>query len=119
MSSRKVLVIGGRGYFGQLLVDDLLRNTDCELTALALVSWVGHDWGAVGVEVSGAARRRAYVIADSHAERIAVMPASVMAAMLVAGIPHRGLISYEGWMGREQLRAECENRGFRLVVEEA
>ncbi len=27
-----MLVIGGRGYFGQLLVDDLLRNTDCELT---------------------------------------------------------------------------------------
>ncbi len=32
MSSEKVLVIAGRGYFGQLLIDDLLRNTDCELT---------------------------------------------------------------------------------------
>src|SRR5437660_12049440 len=32
MSSRKVLVIGGTGYFGRLLIDDLLRNTDCDLT---------------------------------------------------------------------------------------
>ena len=32
MSSEKVLVIAGRGYVGQLLIDDLLRNTDCELT---------------------------------------------------------------------------------------
>jgi len=32
MSSEKVLVIAGRGYFGQPLIDDLLRKTDCELT---------------------------------------------------------------------------------------
>lgn len=87
--------------------------------ALALSSWVGHDWGAVGVEVSGPVSRRAYVIADSHAGRIAVMPASVMAAILLAGAPHRGLVSYKDWMSREQLRAECEKRGFRFLVEDA
>ena len=87
--------------------------------ALVLSSWIGHDWGAVGVEVSGAVTRRAYVIADSQAERIAVMPASVMAVMLLAGIPHRGPVSYKDWMTREQLHAECEKRGFRLVVEDA
>jgi saccharopine dehydrogenase-like NADP-dependent oxidoreductase len=27
----KILVIGGRGYFGRLLIDDLLRNTNSEL----------------------------------------------------------------------------------------
>ena len=59
------------------------------------------------------------MIADSQAERIAVMPASVMAVMLLAGIPHRGPVSYKDWMTREQLHAECEKRGFRLVVEDA
>jgi hypothetical protein len=105
----------------------LLRRTRLNWTswsglfqrALALLSWIGHDWGAIGVEVSGTARRRAYVIAHSHAERIAVMPASVMAAMLLAGIPHRGLVSYKDWISREQLRAECEKRDFRFVVEDA
>src|SRR5215510_92672 len=27
----KILVIGGRGYFGRLLIDDLIRNTNSEL----------------------------------------------------------------------------------------
>src|SRR5215510_604831 len=31
MASRKVLVIGGSGFFGSLLVDDLRRHVDCEL----------------------------------------------------------------------------------------
>src|SRR5262245_56272349 len=32
MSSQRVLVVGGRGYFGQLLIDDLLSNVDCDVT---------------------------------------------------------------------------------------
>src|SRR5205809_3529288 len=32
MNRQKVLIIGGRGYFGRLLIDDLTRHTDCELT---------------------------------------------------------------------------------------
>jgi len=86
---------------------------------LGLFGWMGHDWGAIGVEVSGAVRRRAYIVADSRAERIAVLPASVMAARLLADVPYRGLVSYRDWLSGEQLRAECEKRGFRLVVEDA
>jgi len=86
---------------------------------LGLFGWMGHDWGAIGVEVSGAVRRRAYIVADSRAERIAVLPASVMAARLLADVPYRGLVSYRDWLSEEQLRAECEKRGFRLVVEDA
>jgi len=29
--NRNVLVVGGRGYFGRLLIDDLLRHTNCAL----------------------------------------------------------------------------------------
>jgi len=85
--------------------------------AAGLLSWVGHDWGAIGVEVSGAVVRRACIVADSHGERIAVMPASVMAVALSSGVQRSGLISYTGWLTEEQLRRECEKRGFRLVVE--
>ena len=84
----------------------------------ALLSWLGHDWGAIGVEVSGSARRRACIVADSRGQRIAVMPASVMTAALLSGASHRGLVSYSHWLTDEQLRSECEKRGFRLVVEE-
>jgi len=88
-------------------------------SAAALFSRVGHDWGGLGVEVSGSGIRRAFIIADSTAERIAVMPASVMTARLLSDAPHGGLISYAAWMTEEQLKVECERRAFRLVVEEA
>jgi nucleoside-diphosphate-sugar epimerase len=31
MISRKVLVVGAAGYFGRLLIDDLLRHSDCDV----------------------------------------------------------------------------------------
>ncbi len=42
-----------------------------------------------------------------------------MAARPLADVPYRGLVSYRDWLSEEQLRAECEKRGFRLVVEDA
>ena len=87
--------------------------------AAGLLSWIGHDWGAIGVEVKAAAVRRACIVADSHGERIAVMPACVMAAALSSGVQYAGLISYSGWLSEAQLRRECDKRGFRLVVEAA
>jgi saccharopine dehydrogenase-like NADP-dependent oxidoreductase len=85
---------------------------------LALFSWMGHYSGAIGVEVSGSARRRVSVVADTLAERIAVMPASVMTDMLLSGSRHRGLVSYADWLTEGQLRHECGKRGFKLHVEE-
>jgi hypothetical protein len=86
--------------------------------AVALLSWLGHDWGAIGVEVSGGGRRRACIVADSRAERIAVMPASVMTGKLLSGGSYRGLVSYTDWLSEEQLRNECARRKFRLVLED-
>jgi short subunit dehydrogenase-like uncharacterized protein len=31
MEHKKVLIVGGTGYFGLLLIDDLLRHSDCDL----------------------------------------------------------------------------------------
>jgi hypothetical protein len=42
-----------------------------------------------------------------------------MAAALLSGVQYSGLISYSGWLSEEQLRRECDKRGFRLVVEAA
>ena len=84
----------------------------------ALLSWIGHDWGAIGVEVSGSAKRRVSIVADSGGERIAVMPASVMAAALASGRQYCGLVSHADWLTIEELRSECEKRSFRLIVEE-
>jgi len=84
----------------------------------ALLSWIGHDSGGIGVEITGSVRRRASIVAKSRGERIAVMPASVMAAALVAGSEHHGLVSHYDWLTPEQLQSECERRDFRLVVED-
>jgi len=86
--------------------------------AAALFSFMGHDWGAIGVEVRGSAARRAVIMAESRAERIAVMPASVMAVELLSGVPHRGLVSYVNWLTEDRLRQECEKRNFRFILEE-
>src|SRR5262249_22727478 len=85
--------------------------------AMGLLSWIGHDWGGIGVEVSGDIIQRAYVIADSRAERIAVMPACVMTAAFLCGVENPGVNSYNAWLTEDELRVECERRGFRLVVE--
>ncbi len=84
----------------------------------ALLSWMGHSYGGIGVEVAGSKRRRVSIISDLTAERMAVMPASVMTAFLLSGATHRGLVSPADWITRDRLQTECTKRGFRLIVEE-
>ena len=84
----------------------------------ALLSWMGHSYGGVGVEVIGSKRRRVSLVADVTAERMAVMPASIMTSFLLSGAPYRGLVSPADWITRDQLVTECKKRGFRLTVEE-
>jgi hypothetical protein len=87
--------------------------------AAAVMGFIGHDWGGVGVEAAGRnGRRRVSVIANSGGQRIAVMPASVMTSSLLSGCTHKGLVSAADWLTREQLTEECNKRGFRLIVEE-
>jgi hypothetical protein len=88
--------------------------------AAASLGFIGHDWGGLGVEVLGAdSRRRVSIVADSGGQSIAIMPASVMAASLLSGrAEKRGLVSPADWLTPDQLKEECEKRGFRLIVEE-
>ncbi len=87
----------------------------------ALLSWIGHDAGALGVEVTGDGKTRACIVATSRGERMAVMPASVMTGLLLSGSAGRnapgGLVSWTDWLTEEQLQSECAKRGFRLSVE--
>jgi hypothetical protein len=84
----------------------------------ALLSWIGHDWGAVGVEVHGSKRCRATVVAETHAPRLAVMPAAVTAISLLSRPEqYRGLVSHADWISTEQLNEECRKRGFTLTME--
>jgi hypothetical protein len=84
----------------------------------ALLSWLGHDYGSIGVEVTGSVRRKASIVADFKAERMAVMPASIMTTLLLSDTQHRGLVSPANWLTRDQLLTECTKRGFRLILEE-
>ena len=85
----------------------------------SLMSFMGHDWGAVGVEVAGPVTRRVSVVARSAAQRIAVMPAVIMTNLLISGAAPYGLVSPATWLTKEELRIQCENRGFELIVEES
>jgi hypothetical protein len=87
--------------------------------AAGLLGWLGHDWGAVGVEVQGSSRCRVTILAEANAPRLAVLPASVTAmSLLSSGEPrHRGALSHADWITAEQLNEECRKRGFTLSVE--
>ena len=85
---------------------------------------IGHDWGALGVEVHGtrdSAERciRICLVADSQGQRIPVMPASVMCQRLLHSIGKElsGLIPFDSWIDRNELEDECARRGYRLLVE--
>lgn len=84
----------------------------------AWCSFLGHDSGAIGVEVTGPAKRRVSLVALKEGQRIAAMPASIMTRLLLSGSKHQGLVSHANWLTCEELRAESERRGFRLIVEE-
>ena len=85
----------------------------------SLLRFMGHDWGAVGVEVAGPVTRRVSVVARSSAQRIAVMPAVIMTNLLTSGAAPHGLVSPATWLTKEELRIQCEKRGFQLIVEES
>jgi hypothetical protein len=91
-------------------------------TAMGVLGFLGHDWGAVGVEVSGLkaglpVRRQACVLAESSGQRIPVMPAAVMAARLLSGgAVERGLIPVDRWLSGVELAVECDRRGLNLTV---
>jgi hypothetical protein len=86
--------------------------------AAALFSFLGHDWGAVGVQVTGSSARRVSIVAPTQGPRIAAMPAAVMTNLLLSGARFSGLVSHADWISWEELQAQCEKRGFQLVVEE-
>ena len=105
------------------MVRDWTRWTPVFRASMAVLGWMGHDWGAVGVKVTGtcAARplvRRACVVAERHGHRIPVMPAAIMAADLLAGRVHGGLVPVDRWLDRPRLETECRRRGYRLLVED-
>jgi len=90
--------------------------------AMAVLGFLGHDWGAVGVEASGVVaglpvRRQACVVAGSSGQRIPVLPATVMAARLLSGETREtGLVPVDRWLSRAELAVECAKRGLDLTV---
>jgi saccharopine dehydrogenase-like NADP-dependent oxidoreductase len=91
---------------------------------MGVLGFLGHDWGAVGVEASGSKggvpiRRQACVVAPSGGQRIPVMPAAVMAGRLLSRqITEGGLVPVDRWLDRADLATECGKRGFDLTVED-
>jgi saccharopine dehydrogenase-like NADP-dependent oxidoreductase len=92
--------------------------------AMGILGFLGHDWGAVGVEGSGSkgglpVRRQACVVAGSSGQTIPVMPAAVMAGHLLSGgAPEGGLVPVDRWLSRAELASECSKRGFDLTVQD-
>jgi hypothetical protein len=90
--------------------------------AMGVLGFLGHDWGAVGVEASGSqaglpVRRRACVVARSLGQRIPIMPAAVTAARLLSGgAAEGGLVPVHDWLSRAELASECDKRGLDLTV---
>jgi hypothetical protein len=92
--------------------------------AMGIFGFLGHVWGAVGVEGSGSKaglpiRRQACVVAGSSGQRIPVMPAAVMAAHLLLGeATEGGLVPVDRWLSGAEFASECRKRGFDLTVQD-
>lgn len=99
------------------LLGDLSRSAGLIQQLAGLLGGFGHDWGAVGVEARGTSSKRVSVVAHHEGPRIAVTPASIMAARLLSGEKHGGLVSYRSWLTADELKDECRLRGFELVEE--
>lgn len=89
-----------------------------------LVGFLGHDWGAVGVEAIGKkggrqTSRKVCIIAEHFGQCISVMPAVVMTTLLLEGrVNSYGLVPIDGWLTQDQLESACGQRGYRLVIKE-
>ena len=90
--------------------------------AMGAFGSLGHDWGAVGVEVEGTkaglpVRRQACVIAGRSGQRIPILPAAVMAGRLLSeGAPEGGLVPVDRWLSPAELASECGKRGFDVTL---
>lgn len=106
------------------LIRDLSRWTRMIRRGMTLFARFGHDHGAVGVEVTGsrdgrAVTRRVCVVADRMGQRIPVMPAAIMACMLLNNeVNFSGIVPVDSWLTRDRLEQECLKRGYRLICEE-
>lgn len=93
--------------------------------AMGMLGFLGHDWGAVGVEAIGSkagfpVQRQACVIAGSSGQTIPVMSASIMAGRLLSpGKVEGGPVSVDRWLTRAELASECTKRGFDLTVRDS
>lgn len=105
----------------------LVRDARACAGALSLLSsllgGLGHDWGAVGVEVQGArasrsAMRRVVVTAERQGEALAVMPAALTVPRLLAGTFPPGWAAHDRWLSGTEFAAACARRGYRLKLGE-
>lgn len=94
-------------------------------TCMSMTGWLGHDWGALGVEVVGInssgmrLHRRACIVADHSGQRIPVMPATIMTRKLISGTQgHSGLVPLDLWIDKTELYSECSSRGYRLIIDD-
>lgn len=92
-------------------------------SSMALFGNLGHDWGAIGVECTGrksneTVHRQACIVAANLGHWIPIMPATIMAAKILAsGDDYIGLQDPVSWITSEELRLECEKRNYKLIVE--
>jgi len=103
-------------------VRDWTRHEPLLRAGMALFSRLGTSAGALGVEVGGTragkqCRARACVAGSERGERIAVLPAAVIARRVLDARASGGVLAWHRWLDREGLEREAARRGFRLVVE--
>lgn len=91
--------------------------------AMSAFGFLGHDWGALGVEVQGLSGEnqktiRLSIVAEHQGQQIPVMPASIMCKRILEGSTETsGLVPFDTWIEREELEVECVKRNYKLVVE--
>ncbi len=105
------------------VVDNFKSMTGLFQNGMKLFGALGHDWGALGVEVLGIKDTnqktiRISLMAEHQGQRIPIMPASIMARRILKAESHvSGLVPYDAWIDQSELESECKMRDYRLVKE--
>src|SRR5262249_10030709 len=103
MYTRRVLVIGGAGFFGRLLVDDLRQHVDCEVIVASRPHARSHLFAGMfdprSPEPALQGVRRAICAAGPYQE----LPLSLVELCVIRGIHYIDLSDHRGFV--HQLRS--------------
>ncbi len=115
------------------LLPGLVGMTPLFESTVGMFGHLGHDWGALGVEVTGGEfdkngdddadaasdkRTRVCIVSNHRGHHMPVLPAVIMIERLITRPGEfAGLVPLAEWIEQSDLEHQCEKRGYKLTID--